>query len=287
MLLVTGRPEAHRLEHCSAPDGVRIHYRAWRPAAPRAALVYLHGQGEHSGAFTAMGDRLAAAELAVYAPDQRGFGLSAEPRGDIDSFEPFIDDALHMVDRAAAAHPGLPVFLLGLSMGGHIALRAAARQHPALAGVAALAPGFQTHRTDPLFVLRLIWYALVRPAARLPTVVAHGSSTQNAAHLQRVTADDSYVLTYTARYYLAFWRSARRAAAEMARISVPTLVLQAGAERVISNAAARRLLARLTVADRELHVLPGVWHNMPVEPAMPAVAERIAAWIERRLPAGA
>jgi alpha-beta hydrolase superfamily lysophospholipase len=115
---------AERVEHFqfAADDGARI--AAWRLAperSPKAVVQIAHGMAEHMARYERLGHALAAAGYAVYANDHRGHGASAGlhglgdfgPRG----FAGVVADMAALSGVARAGHPGLPLMLLGHSMG--------------------------------------------------------------------------------------------------------------------------------------------------------------------------
>ncbi len=94
----------------------------------RAAILCVHGLGLHNGTYDAFGKRMSKLGYAVYAIDVRGFGswMAAEGREKVD-FDGCMEDVRKTLKVVHRAHPGLPVFILGESMGGAIALRACAQ----------------------------------------------------------------------------------------------------------------------------------------------------------------
>lgn len=94
----------------------------------RAVLLCVHGLGLHNGTYDAFGKRLSKLGYAVYAIDVRGFGswMAAQGREKVD-FDGCMEDVRSTLKVVHRAHPGLPVFILGESMGGAIALRACAQ----------------------------------------------------------------------------------------------------------------------------------------------------------------
>lgn len=282
VLWVSGRPDGHRLVELAAPDGLAIPVREWEHPEPTGVVCYLHGQGEHSGPFAAMGDELQRLGFAVYAHDQRGFGLSRAPRGDIERFDHFVIDAMAVVRHARSRYPERPCFLLGFSMGGHVAMRVAARLQRELAGVVALAPGFKLRRL-PLRVLLLAVARLLRaPSGPTPWPFAV-PVCRNPEHLERAEADEYWVRAYTPRYYLETWRSIRRAFREAPRIRLPVLVLAPEQDYLVDSRAAAAFVRRLGSPDKEFRILPGVYHNVVADPEMPRIAEAIAAWMHLRV----
>lgn len=103
-------------------DGVRLPMRVWRPdGIPQAAVVALHGFGDYSNAFAQLGADLAAHGVAVYAADQRGFG-EAPGYGMWPGRERMARDAETLVRLAKRDTPDVPVYLVGESMGGAVAM---------------------------------------------------------------------------------------------------------------------------------------------------------------------
>jgi len=123
-------------------DGAVLPARSWLPPAGtpwRGVILGLHGFTDSRDAFELPGPVFAAAGYALYAPDQRGFGDTAD-RGRWAGAPRMVDDAAELVARLRAAHPGLPVTVMGESMGGAIAMLLAARTGPTADNFVLLAP---------------------------------------------------------------------------------------------------------------------------------------------------
>jgi alpha-beta hydrolase superfamily lysophospholipase len=122
-------------------DGAKLALRSWLPdGEARAAIVALHGINDYGGAYAIPGSYLVGRGIAVYAFDQRGFGASAE-RGLWPGANALTGDAREAVRLIGERHPGLPLYLLGESMGGAVAILAAAEgKTPRLDGLILVAP---------------------------------------------------------------------------------------------------------------------------------------------------
>lgn len=102
--------------------------RTWPAIAdPEYVALISHGYGEHVGRYERLAQDLVDDGATVYAVDHLGHGKSDGERVAVHDFEDVVDD-LHLVAvRARAAHPNLPLVLIGHSMGGLIAARYAQR----------------------------------------------------------------------------------------------------------------------------------------------------------------
>jgi len=107
----------------NASDGKAIFVRKWLPTGtPKAILIVVHGMAEHSGRYERLASLMAGAGWAVYAPDLRGHGLTAN-KGELGWLPerkgfPRIRDDLHEIAQAAQAeNPGVKIGLFGHSMG--------------------------------------------------------------------------------------------------------------------------------------------------------------------------
>ncbi|MGC4938506.1 lysophospholipase [Kribbella sp. DT2] len=100
-----------------------IHVRVWGAAEPAYSVVLAHGIGEHSGRYVHLAQRLVGDDAVVYAGDHHGHGKSDGDRMEIEDVDVMVRDLHLVVDRMRADHPGLPLVLIGHSLGGLISTR--------------------------------------------------------------------------------------------------------------------------------------------------------------------
>lgn len=106
----------------TSADGTQIAAYRWDPAGqPRAAVQLTHGMGEHARRYEHVARALNDAGLVVYAQDHRGHGATADPEalGDLGKggWAGLVGDIGLLSAHVRAEHPGLPLILLGHSMG--------------------------------------------------------------------------------------------------------------------------------------------------------------------------
>lgn len=141
-----------------ADDGVRLPMRSFPAARPaKAVLIALHGFNDHSGFIQDAATYLAQAGIQTVAYDQRGFGLAPD-RGQWAGTQALVDDFLAVVREVRRRHPGLPVFVLGESMGGAVISVALAQQPDiGIAGAVLVTPAIWSRDTMPWYQRFGIW----------------------------------------------------------------------------------------------------------------------------------
>jgi len=122
-------------------DGAELFVYRWLPEQASKAVVQIaHGLAEHGGRYARLAEALTAAGYAVYADDHRGHGRSAGNADDLgffalrDGWRKCVDDLWQLNRRIAADHPGLPIVLIGHSMGSFLTQHFISEHGDALAG---------------------------------------------------------------------------------------------------------------------------------------------------------
>ncbi|MEX0385971.1 alpha/beta hydrolase [Spiribacter onubensis] len=152
-------PTPHRLV---MPDGTALPLRRWGPApeaggSPSAVILGLHGFNDHAGGFIAVARAMSAADIAVYAYDQRGFGGS-DQRGAWPGAGQLISDARWALNRLRQRYPQTPIHLIGLSMGGAVASLLMDRSpSPDVKSAVLVAPAFWGRGVMPWYQRFALW----------------------------------------------------------------------------------------------------------------------------------
>ncbi len=268
--------------HFQGAEGRDLFARAWIPEAPRATVVLVHGFAEHCGRYEHFGSWLAARGLAVHAYDHQGHGLSSGIRCHARRFSDLLDDAEVCIQRARAAHPGLPLFVIGHSMGGLITASLACERRPAVAGF--VTSGAALVSPTPLSRSRrwLLWVAR-RVAPRLSFASGldpNGLSCDPA--VVRAYLDDPLVeRRITASLAAELFSAMRRTAGRGSAVGPPLLALH-GADDPICAALGSEVFAAAAPSGRYLG-FPGMRHEIFNEPGREAVFEVILGWLHEIL----
>ncbi|MEQ8294726.1 MAG: alpha/beta hydrolase [Roseovarius sp.] len=270
-----------RLVH---PDGTRIFYRSWRPAAgARAVVVICHGFNSHGGQYAGPAEALAAAGFHVYALDLRGRGRSDGPRFRVGSIADYVADLRAVIDLARSRDPGLGVFLLGHSAGGVVATTYALDHGASLAGL--VCESFAFRVPAPKAVLALI-KGLGRLFPALPVLTLKTRDfTRDRTALGRLNADPmTRDETQPAETVAAMVRGNGRLAREFGRITLPLLILHGTRDKVTLPAGSEAFARAAGSGDKTLKLYDGHYHDLLADLGKEAVLQDIIDWIVPRIP---
>lgn len=253
----------------------------------RAMVLLVHGLGEHMGRYAALAQVLNAWGYAVRAYDQYGHGASDGPRGGLPSATRLLDDLALVVDHTRAGMPaGQALLLLGHSMGGLVAARFVALQLRPLQGLVlsspALDPGLNPVQKLLVAVLPALMPDLrvgngldARLISHDPVVVTAYQSDplvhdRIAARLARFIADDSAAVRAAASGWV-----------------LPTLLLYAGADRLVNPAGSRAFAAAAPPAVLSSQCFESLYHEIfnEAEPGRSQVLIALRAWLDARFAA--
>ena len=140
-------------------DGAHLPYRVWLPdGQPKAVVLALHGFNDSRNAWEIAAPDFAAAGIAIYAPDQRGFG-AAPGRGLWPGGDALVDDAATMAALLRRDYPRTRLILMGESMGGAVLMRLATERHPDVDGYVLSAPAVWGRARMNLAMQGSLWLA--------------------------------------------------------------------------------------------------------------------------------
>ena len=276
-------------------DGFELPVRTWRPNphAPKAVAIALHGFNDYSNAFTMPGEWLAGQGIVVYAYDQRGFGAGPYP-GLWAGGERLIADLRDMVDAVRTQHPDTPLFIVGESMGGAVAMTANADAPLAVDGVILVGPAVRGRPVIPAYQQAVLWIA----AHTVPWLALTGEGVKvtpsdNIEMLRGLSRDP---LVIKATRIDAIWGIVDLmddALAASASLDVPLLLLYGSRDDIIPPPATLELLDRLPTEPshaRTVAIYEDGYHMLMRDLQGEVVWRDVAAWIEdptAALPSGA
>ena len=266
--------------------GVHLATERWVPPREvRAHVVFVHGLGEHRRAlpYVPFYEKLATSGYAVLAFDLRGHGASDGPRLYARDFAVLEQDVARAVGVAADDAQGRPVFVIGGSLGGLLAIASALTPHESLAGVVAAAPALDTTGASPLMKRLLPLLALAAPHWRLDPGLDVSGIARDSGALAAYLADPSMQIgRITPALAAATLSGIERVMHHADDIAVPLLLLHGLADRVVPADGTIALHALAGSRDKTLKTYPGAYHHLFLDDVREEATRDILAWLTAR-----
>ena len=247
----------------TAKDGENLAFYQWqseqsshqpldKPLA-RGVVLIVHGLGEHAGRYNHVANNLCNSGFEVCAYDQRGHGESTGLPGVIPTSTALLDDLADVLDDTRRQFPSLPLILLGHSLGGLVTSRFVALNMRPVDALVLSSPALDAGLSTFQKLLLKVLPAIV-PNLR----VANGLNTKFISHDPQVVKNyrsDRLVHNKISPRLGQFIATAGPATVALAaQWRTPTLLMYAGADKLVNPAGSRRFAKR---AAKSKTVKPG------------------------------
>ncbi len=264
------QPSANQLLTC---DGDTLLCRHWPGSASPRTWLLVHGLGEHSGRYLHLAEWLQARGDHVHAFDQRGHGLSTGARGHIARPLQLVEQLVEVVEGLAT-----PVHLFGHSLGGLVAASAVARgliQPRALVlSSPALALPLKSWQK-----VAVTWLPRLAPDLTLGNGLDVNELSHDPAIVSAYRSDSLVHDRISARLGQFAAHEGERVREAAARWTTPTLLLYAGADRLVDPDGSREFAARAPAAWVQSVEFPQLRHEIFNELAREQVFTALANWL--------
>lgn len=258
-------------------DGLAQLRRHWAADVPKAAILLVHGIGEHSGRYEHVGGALAVAGYDTLGFDQRGFGESGGRRAFVNDFSEFVDDLADLL--AERRELGVPVVLMGHSLGGLISAAYLVSDHPQ--------PDLAVLSAPALNAEIPLWQRVAVPVLSRLVPELHVKSDFDGSILSRdVDVQNRYdndplrVGGTTAALGRQILDAMKALSPAIAQITLPTYVLH-GQDDTLVPPSASEAIGELPNVTRKLWA--GLRHECMNEPEWPEVVAGITEWLDGQL----
>lgn len=262
-----------------------IYYQCWLPEGePKAVLLVVHGLAEHSGRYVNVVNHFVPLGYAVYGVDHVGHGKSSGTRMYVERFEDFTDTLKIYFDMVRHWQPDKPIFLVGHSLGGLIGAAYLLDHQAELKGAVLSGPAVKVPDTispTTIFVGKV--FSALMPKLGLIGLEAEGVS-RDPAVVQAYVSDPLVCHgKTTARLAAELLKAMRRVTAEATKITLPILILQGSADKLVDPKGAQMLYDTVSSADKTIKIYDGLYHEVYNEPEHDRVLGDVKAWLEAHL----
>lgn len=269
----------------SSWDGAQLFYRAWIPNQPTGkALLLFHRGHEHSGRWSEFVELLALNDVAIFAWDARGHGRSAGERGAAENFGALVKDVQAFVVHVQREH-GFALenmIVLGHSVGA-VTLSAWVHDYaPPIRAMILATPAFRVRLYVPLAIPSLRLKQKFLKPGFVKSYVKARMLTHDPKQAAQYDADPLIFRQIAVNVLIGLHDAGTRLLADAGAIHVPTLMLSAGRDWVVSVKAQREFFNGLSSPIKRMHVFPAAYHALFHERERIQVIDRVRAFVEER-----
>ncbi len=273
-------------------DGAALPYRAWMPPSgePWAVVLALHGMNDSRDAWEIPAPDLAAAGIAVIAPDQRGFGATTT-RGYWASGPRMVADAADMARTLRARYPKARLILMGESMGAAVLMVLATQPHPPpVDGYVLVAPAVWGRAEMNVFLRSTLWLAsTLVPAMEVTQAPVRVTASDNRDALLRLSRDPLTLRSTRVDSVKGLVDLMDAALASAPHFHAPALFLYGGKDELVPGRATAATWEALAPGERRAFY-PNGYHLLLRDLDRAAPIADVIAWIRNPaapLPSGA
>ncbi len=275
----------------SAADGAKLSLRSWLPKGkPRIVLLALHGFNDYSNFFDAPGSFFKTKGIASYAYDQRGFGKNPHP-GTWAGVAAYSKDARDALRALRKHYPRTPIFLLGASMGGAVAIVTMATPRPLpIDGVILSGPAIWGRSTMPWYQRLALWLgARTVPWLKLTGRGLGITPSDNTEMLVKLGRDPLIIKETRISTLHGLVNLMDAALVTSAQLQMPTLILYGEKDEIIPKRPTLRMVKSLKNQSRIALYKDG-YHMLLRDLSAAIVWRDITHWVQdpiAPLPSGA
>ncbi|MEQ3636620.1 alpha/beta fold hydrolase [Alcanivorax sp.] len=264
----------------SIPEPLTNTVREWAPAGtPRGVILGLHSFGDFGAAFEQVGPWFAETGYLFVAYDQAGFGDRLQ-QGRWAGEQELIDDAATQIRRLHQTHPQ-PLFVLGESLGGAVAILAAQQQPDKVAGLILAGPAVREG-----IRFRYGWNAAIATAATLApgyrlTVERNADDPSlSPTSAQRLAKEPRVMREVRMDAYWGLIKLADSASDSANHLNIPTLLLYGGNDHSVPEAGIVNLRQHLSANDQgKYRFYPQAPHLLLQSWEWQRICKDIAQWL--------
>lgn len=263
-------------------EGGPISGRTWGTASEAQAIVILvHGLGANSGWFEALGRRLKVRGLFTASYDQVGFGKRANQV--FQGYQQWLDDLACVYNYFQKQYKDKPIFIMGNSMGGVVAMAGGPRLNPQ--GLVLFSPGFDgfpdTFKLG--FRLKATATAFLSPSSLVDLPYGSELVTRDEGARKFMDADPEGRFKVPAKMLLELLKLTIYTSKNAKSSPTPVLMLTSGVDRIVNNEASTRFFDELKAPKKKRRHFKDAWHDLLFDPVIDEVADEVTDFVSQNL----
>ena len=255
----------------------KIPCRSWGIASEsNAAFLLVHGLGGHSAWFEAFARRLKVKHIFGLALDLRGFGKRKDELGV--NMNNWLEDIEIAAKYLHSLMGNKPVFLIGNSMGGLLALKAC--QHVKPSGLALLSPAFAGH--PKIFSLSYqiteLVKAVIKPNGQSTLPYGTELITRDEQLKIWLDKDEDRRHTVPSKMFLDLFFLTQSLRLKKINLACPLFLITAGKDGIIDNKVSELIFRQINSPNKKKTILSNAMHDLTLDLAVDQLVDLLVDW---------
>ncbi len=265
-------------------NSTELFYQSWCPdAPPRAAIILIHGLGEHSGRYMNVVNHFVPRGYSIYGMDHRGHGRSPGKRAYINRWNEYRDDVHTFVQLVCQQQPNIPIFMLAHSLGALIGLEYVLHYPEGLKGIIASGPQLGKLGLPPLLIA----------ASKVLSVISPDMQLKSGLDAKMISRDPVVVNTYINDPLVHGWGTPRLVTesaiatnwtnAHAGDLKLPLLLIVGGGDKIVLPEGGRNFFQAVTFPDKQKLDYADAYHETHNDIIYPQVVADMERWLEAHM----
>jgi acylglycerol lipase len=270
----------------SVYEGHVLHTYQWKPSGDiKALLCVCHGIHEYMGRYEQLGNYLKDNNILMFGIDLVGHGRSEGLRGYVDNLEHYATDIINYIDIMKSQYPSLPMFLMGHSLGGLVAVSIVLQRQELFAGLILSAPSLVVDPNVAGPIKKMIGRILYYVAPKMSMVSLDHRLISSIPEEVEAYNNDPLIFHAGVRIGTAINIQNTMLLNEnrLNEISLPLLTIHGSADRIVPLSASEMVIARVSSIDKTIELFADSFHEILHDREQHKARDTILNWMIAKL----
>lgn len=254
-------------------SGDKLYYRGWLAENHKKIIVGIHGFAAHSEYYVQVADQLIENGITVIGLDLKHHGHSSGSKGTVEHYEELFEQVHEFVLMLSKEYKDIPIYLMGLSMGGMLIINYSVMYPEEIIGIIAMAPAVKAKlKLSAKDILKLPYLGimhLVKKNKPIIDITEQGKRTsRNPLRLEYDEEDNLRIKKVSSHYLLQMNKQVKKAFKNAENITHPILIMIGTQDLLVPQEGVRDFFNAITFHDKKLVEVQDSYHSLYSDIAM-------------------
>jgi len=254
-------------------SGDKLFHRIWKSKTQNKIILGIHGFAAHSEYYCLIADQVVNHGVTVIGLDLKHHGRSSGVKGTVEHFDELFEQVHELIQDVSQKNKGIPIFLMGLSMGGMFVINYSCMYPEDIAGIIGMAPAVKAKvKLTAKDVIKLPYLVFMHLAKKNKPIVdisdRSKTTSRNPLRLEYDEKDPYRMKKVSSNYLLSVNKRVKQAFKNAPNISHPILIMMGTEDLLVSHEGVKEFFSNITLEDKTLIEVKDSFHSLYSDPAM-------------------